>query len=70
VGPTLYTTGPTLNRRPAQNPLNIIVTPEAGADEVARQRAAGYDYIKVYNNIPRGTKRPLKTPHLETGAVA
>ncbi len=66
IGPTLYTTGPTLNGLPAQNRLNIIVlTPEDAAYAVARQRALGYDYIKVYNNIPEPAYKAI----LATGKV-
>ena len=54
VGPTLYTVGPTINGLPAQNPLNIIVlTPDQATRAVSRQKEQGYDFIKVYNNIPR-----------------
>lgn len=53
IGPTLYTVGPTLNGLPAQNPLNVIVlTPAEAAYAVTRQQALGYDYVKVYNNLP------------------
>lgn len=53
LGPTLYTAGPTLDGKPPLNRRSIvIVSPEEAATEVSRQRRLGYDYIKVYNNIP------------------
>jgi imidazolonepropionase-like amidohydrolase len=53
IGPTLYTAGPTLNGLPRLHRLNrIVLTPEDAIAAVNSQQAEGYDYIKVYNNIP------------------
>ena len=54
LGPTLYTAGPTLDGPPSLNRFNtVVVTAADGAAAVERQYARGYDFIKVYNNLPR-----------------
>ena len=46
TGPHFYTTGPSFN--------GISVTsPEAGADMVRKQKAAGYDYLKLHPGLTR-----------------
>lgn len=46
LGPRLYTTGPSFN--------GISVTsPEAGAEMVRKQKAAGYDYLKLHPGLTR-----------------
>lgn len=54
VGPTLYTSGPMLDGDPPIWPgVSIVVTtPEGARDVVVEQKRAGYDFIKVYNNLP------------------
>ncbi len=42
LGPTLYSTGPTFDRPR---------TPEEAVSEVDRQAAAGYDGVKIYNQV-------------------
>ena len=42
LGPTLYSAGPTFNRRRA---------PQEAVEEVDRQSAAGYDAVKIYNEV-------------------
>ena len=42
LGPAVYTTGPTMDR---------VRTPEGAVDEVDRIAAAGYDGIKIYNQV-------------------
>jgi len=61
VGPNIYTAGPIIEGEPPPElkmliPVygkKLIATAEEGAKEVARQKAMGFDFIKVYNNIPR-----------------
>jgi imidazolonepropionase-like amidohydrolase len=52
VGPRIYTTGPVLDGEPPFWPGSIsIETPEEAEQEVAAQKKAGYDGIKVLANI-------------------
>jgi imidazolonepropionase-like amidohydrolase len=68
IGPTLYTAGPTLNGLPRMHRLNIIVlTPDQASYAVARQRALGYDYVKVYNNIPAPAYNAILAAGRENG---
>jgi imidazolonepropionase-like amidohydrolase len=45
-GPTLYTSGPSLNGK-------TVPTPEAAVKIVEEQKAAGYDFLKIHPGIPR-----------------
>ena len=66
-GPNLYTAGPILEGMPPPGfeeviPINgkvLIATGAEAAAEVARQKAAGYDFVKVYNNLPAEAYRGL-----------
>jgi imidazolonepropionase-like amidohydrolase len=46
LGPRLYTTGPSFNGI-------SITSPEAGAEMVRKQKAAGYDYLKLHPGLTR-----------------
>lgn len=46
MGPDLYTTGPSFNGMSIRNP-------EAGAEEVRKQKSAGYDYLKLHPGLSR-----------------
>lgn len=62
LGPTLYTTGPTIDGDPPiRSGANTrVVTEPAEARAVAREHAeAGYDLMKVYNNLPPEAFRVL-----------
>jgi len=51
-GPTIYTTGPILDGEPAYWPGSVVVTtPEEAERVVGEQREAGYDGVKVYDNL-------------------
>lgn len=52
-GPRLFATGPSLDGDPPIfAPVSTVVTtPEEARGEVARQKEAGFDFIKVYNNV-------------------
>ena len=53
-GPTVYTTGPLIDGDPPHWPGSVVVTdPEAARAEVARQKAAGYEAVKVYSRLSR-----------------
>jgi len=52
LGPTILTAGPTLDGSPARNPIFVpIDSPERASQVVAAQKAAGYDFLKVYDLI-------------------
>lgn len=52
AGPTLFTAGPILDGDPPTWPGSAVVTsPEAARREVRAQKQAGYDWIKVYNQL-------------------
>lgn len=55
LGPRLLTSGPIVDGDPPTRPTNhIIRTPEEAAKIVRDQKAAGFDFIKIYDNVPRG----------------
>lgn len=52
LGPTILTSGNWLDGEPPVRDINTVVTtPEAAREEVANQARAGYDFVKVYNNL-------------------
>ncbi|MGH8236747.1 MAG: amidohydrolase family protein [Steroidobacteraceae bacterium] len=67
AGPRLLVAGPIVEGLPPPELANVVATEdrrliktaEEGAVEVRRQKAAGFDYIKVYNNIPLEAYRGL-----------
>jgi len=52
LGPTIYTAGPTIDGPPEEDD-NVVETFEEAVRIVAEQSAAGYDFVKVYNDVPR-----------------
>ena len=61
IGPRLFIAGPILEGPPpaafgsviATHDKRIVRSAQEAQSEVERQRAAGFDYIKVYNNLTR-----------------
>ncbi len=52
LGPTIYTTGPILDGDPPAYPGSaVITTPEQAVREVAAEKQAGYDGVKVLDNL-------------------
>jgi imidazolonepropionase-like amidohydrolase len=57
LGPRVFTSGPIIESRPSFPQLattgrfHQLLSPEEAAQEVRRQKAAGYDFIKIYNQI-------------------
>ena len=52
IGPTLYTSGPIMEGEPASMPLMpVIRTPQEARASVAWQKAQGYQFVKVYDNL-------------------
>lgn len=72
LGPALFTTGPVLDGDPPNFAAvsTVVTTPEAAEQAVAEQVAAGYDFIKVYNNLsPAVLQRAVATAHRHGRAV-
>lgn len=60
IGPTIITAGPILDGDPPLRPDNLAVADERSAAAQARaQMAAGYDFLKVYDNLPAPAYRTL-----------
>ena len=54
LGPRIVTAGPILDGSPPSVPQMTVLTDASVARaEVIRQLEAGYDFIKVYNNLPK-----------------
>jgi hypothetical protein len=54
LGPRLFTSGPILDGDPPSRGTNTVLRTREDAERaVAEQKAAGYDLIKVYDNLPR-----------------
>ena len=54
IGPSMITAGPLLDGPdPVWEGSIVIETPEQAAREVAAQRQAGYDFIKIYNKLSK-----------------
>ena len=52
LGPTLYTSGPIVDGvPPVWNGTAAVATADEARAEVRRQKAAGYSFVKVYNNL-------------------
>ena len=60
LGPTLYTVGPTFDRPR---------TPEEAVSEVDRQSAAGYDGVKIYNQVSAAEYPALTAEAKKKGLV-
>jgi hypothetical protein len=60
LGPTIYTAGPTVDGPPEEG-ANVVETFEEAVHLVAEQLAVGYDFVKVYNNVPRLAYEGLAT---------
>src|SRR5262249_21711869 len=54
LGPTIYTAGPILDGRPPIWPgSTVIETADEAEKEIAAEKAAGCDFVKVYNRLSR-----------------
>jgi hypothetical protein len=52
IGPTIYTAGPILDGLPpVWEGSDIVTTPEQARRTVEKQKYAGYDFLKVYDNL-------------------
>jgi hypothetical protein len=54
IAPAIYTAGPVVDGDPPTWPgSRVITTAEAAVAEVEAENKAGYDFIKVYDSLPR-----------------
>jgi hypothetical protein len=54
LGPRLFTSGPIVDGDPPARATNkIIRTVEEARQAVVEQKQAGYDFLKIYDNVPR-----------------
>jgi imidazolonepropionase-like amidohydrolase len=68
VGPRIVTAGPVVEAAPLSHPDNVLLeAPVAARRELARQRAAGYDFVKVYNSLARPVYDSVVTVAREFG---
>ncbi|HKV99046.1 MAG TPA: amidohydrolase family protein [Vicinamibacterales bacterium] len=52
IGPTIFTAGPLLDGSPPVWPgSDVVVTADQARQAVVRQKGAGYDFLKVYDNL-------------------
>ncbi len=52
LGPTLYAAGPVMEGEPKTAPMMpVFSSPEEAVASVRQQKAVGYDFIKVYDNL-------------------
>jgi imidazolonepropionase-like amidohydrolase len=52
LGPTVFTTGPILDGKPPIWPGSTVIETAAEADsEIVAEKAAGYDFVKVYSRL-------------------
>jgi len=55
LGPTVYTTGSILDGNPPIWPGSTVIETDAAAEsEIVAEKAAGYDFIKVYSRLSPG----------------
>lgn len=60
IGPRIVTAGPVVEATPLSHPDNVALDdPARVRAEVERQRAAGYDFVKVYNALARAVHDSL-----------
>ena len=60
LGPRLFTSGPIVDGDPPTRRTNLVVTSAAQAESVVvAQKAAGFDFLKIYDNVPPDLYRVL-----------
>jgi imidazolonepropionase-like amidohydrolase len=56
IGPTIYTAGPILDGSPpVWKGSDVVTTAEQARRAIEKQKTAGYDFAKVYDNLQPGT---------------
>ena len=59
AGPTMYAASYARGRQDTGTTQQIVATEQDGRDHVIASKAAGYDYIKIYNNTPLAAYRGI-----------
>lgn len=59
LAPTLYVAGTILNARPMDYYATMVRTPEEARAAVRAQKAAGFDFIKVHNVLPKAVYQAI-----------
>jgi hypothetical protein len=60
LGPRLFTSGPIVDGDPPTRRTNVVVTTAAQAESVVvAHKAAGFDFLKIYDNVPPDLYRVL-----------
>jgi cytosine/adenosine deaminase-related metal-dependent hydrolase len=59
LAPTLYVAGTILNASPMDYYATVVRTPEEARAAVRAQKAAGYDFIKVHNVMPKAVYQAI-----------
>lgn len=59
IGPRIITAGPVIETRRSHPDNAFVATASEARQEVARQHAAGYDFIKIYNDITPDTYQAI-----------
>jgi hypothetical protein len=68
LAPRLFTSGPIVDGDPPTRGTNVVLkTREEVTREVSEQEAAGYDFIKVYDNLPRDLYEALALAARQAG---
>lgn len=68
LGPRLFTSGPILDGDPPSRSTNTVLRSREDVERaVAEQKAAGYDMIKVYDNLPRDLYEALAAASRRAG---
>lgn len=68
LGPTIYASGPIMEGDPPSMPLMpVIRTPEEGRAFVTWQKAQGYEFVKVYDNLTADTYTAILTAARDRG---
>lgn len=68
IGPQIFTTGPVIDGPKPLLPGSLVIeTPENAREAVNTQRSMGYDFLKVYDNIPSVAYLALTEAARESG---
>lgn len=51
IGPDLFSTGPIIDSLPTYPLITVAATPEQARQAVLDAKAAGFDFVKLYNNL-------------------
>ena len=67
IGPDIYTSGPIIDSLPTYPMITIAKTPEEARQAVVDTKKAGYDFVKIYNNLTEDVYKEVYTACKELG---